>query len=93
MIITDPEFIQKAKEYLKLSRCGYCIKRPHCKNIDLGGECKEFLPPDKNAIAIFGGYYPRCNKCVYCKENCGDDDSHGNCQTYRRDPPDGGYYG
>ena len=36
---------------------------------------------------------PRCNKCVYELINCGDNDKDGNCKTYKRDPPDGGYYG
>jgi calcineurin-like phosphoesterase family protein len=36
---------------------------------------------------------PRCDKCVYCYPNCGDSDMLGKCNTYKRDPPDGGYYG
>ena len=36
---------------------------------------------------------PRCDKCRYCYPNCGDSDILGNCKTYKRDPPDGGYYG
>lgn len=35
---------------------------------------------------------PRCHKCVY--ENiCSKDDKDGKCKDYKRDPPDGGYYG
>lgn len=36
---------------------------------------------------------PRCNKCVYEYDCCNDDDLDGKCKTYKRDPPDGGYYG
>ncbi len=35
---------------------------------------------------------PRCSKCVYELVNCGDNDQNGECKTYKRDPPDGGYY-
>ena len=36
----------------------------------------------------------RCHKCVY-ELNCliGDRDSKGKCPHYKRDAPDGGYYG
>ena len=33
----------------------------------------------------------RCSKCVW-EGNCQDFD-RGNCKNYKRDPPDGGYYG
>ena len=35
--------------------------------------------------------YIRCHKCVY-EDICQDFDT-GNCHKYKRDPPDGGYYG
>lgn len=35
----------------------------------------------------------RCDKCVYLKETCGHTDKDGKCRKYKRDPPDGGYYG
>lgn len=35
----------------------------------------------------------RCSKCVYLRETCGQTDKDGKCWKYRRDPPDGGYYG
>ena len=35
---------------------------------------------------------PRCHNCV--NENiCNNYDIDGNCADYKRDPPDGGYYG
>ena len=37
--------------------------------------------------------FPRCNKCVYeitCSKNM---DNENKCPDYKRDPPDGGYYG
>ena len=37
-------------------------------------------------------YQPRCNKCVYEFE-CDESDEFGYCTEYKRDPPDGGYYG
>ncbi len=38
-------------------------------------------------------YIPRCDKCVFTRGICGHHDIHGECITYKRDPPDGGYYG
>lgn len=35
----------------------------------------------------------RCDKCVYSWPMCGSNDSLGSCPNYKRDPPDGGYYG
>ena len=34
----------------------------------------------------------RCHKCVY-ENTCTKNDIDGSCASYRRDPPDGGYYG
>lgn len=34
----------------------------------------------------------RCPKCVY-EGFCNSIDINGNCNKYKRDPPDGGYYG
>ena len=36
---------------------------------------------------------PRCDKCAYLRETCGQTDKNGKCWKYKRDPPDGGYYG
>ena len=33
-----------------------------------------------------------CHKCVY-ENTCSRNDIDGNCKEYKRDPPDGGYYG
>ena len=35
---------------------------------------------------------PRCYKCVY-EGACSSNDNYGQCTKYKRDPPDGGYYG
>lgn len=35
---------------------------------------------------------PRCYKCVY-EGTCSGNDNYGQCTKYKRDPPDGGYYG
>lgn len=34
----------------------------------------------------------RCPKCVY-NGFCSNVDIDGNCKEYKKDPPDGGYYG
>lgn len=34
----------------------------------------------------------RCPKCVY-EGTCQTFDRYGDCKKYKRDPPDGGYYG
>ena len=34
----------------------------------------------------------RCRRCVY-ELNCTRDKNESNCPDYKRDPPDGGYYG
>lgn len=34
----------------------------------------------------------RCTKCVY-ENTCYNIDIDGSCKEYKRDPPDGGYYG
>ena len=35
----------------------------------------------------------RCDKCVYTYPTCGHNDKDSDCKAYKRDPPDGGYYG
>lgn len=46
---------------------------------------KESIPPKK--------VYPRCNKCVYENTCIGGMDNENECLYYKRDAPDGGYYG
>lgn len=36
---------------------------------------------------------PRCKKCVYELQCSKDKDNDRNCPDYKRDAPDGGYYG
>ena len=36
---------------------------------------------------------PRCHKCVFDINTCGASDYFGKCPKYKRDPPDGGFYG
>ena len=45
---------------------------------------------DKNKFIITQP--PRCPKCVW-EGTCNNFDIDGNCADYKRDPPDGGYYG
>ena len=37
--------------------------------------------------------HSRCRKCVYELHCSRDKDIDGKCQDYKRDAPDGGYYG
>lgn len=52
-------------------------------------EAIDALQRIKNRKAHF---YPRCFKCVY-EGVCTGSDKDGMCSQYKRDPPDGGYYG
>ena len=47
------------------------------------------LPNDNELKTILK--YSRCQKCVY-EDECRSFD-RGDCPNYKRDPPDGGYYG
>ena len=47
------------------------------------------LPEDKELKKLVK--YSRCPKCVY-EGTCRSFD-RGDCKKYKRDPPDGGYYG
>ena len=55
-------------------------------------ECIAFLDeePAEQAIPVDQS---RCGKCVYEVLVCGENDFYGNCPKYKRDPPDGGFYG
>ena len=48
-------------------------------------ECKAQLQIEESSSII------RCNKCIYTYPNCGYIPKF--CKSYKRDPPDGGYYG
>lgn len=50
-------------------------------------ETKAYKPPEPEVVV------PRCHKCVFETVACGDSDSEGKCKKYKRDPPDGGFYG
>ena len=55
-------------------------------------ECVAFLDeePVESVIPVDQS---RCGKCVYEVLVCGENDFYGNCPKYKRDPPDGGFYG
>ena len=68
-----------------------------CKDEEVTG--KEMLKIlDKYRTNVFDYYptfnipLPRCFKCVY-EGTCSNNDDYGQCTKYKRDPPDGGYYG
>ena len=53
------------------------------------GRAKKVPPPENLEDRII----PRCDKCVHTWPDCGDTDFLGRCNKYKRDPPDGGFYG
>lgn len=55
-------------------------------------ECVAFLDEDpvEQTVPVDQS---RCEKCVYERRTCGESDFYGNCPKYKRDPPDGGFYG
>ena len=55
-------------------------------------ECVAFLD-EELAESIIPVDQSRCGKCVYEVLVCGENDFYGNCPKYKRDPPDGGFYG
>lgn len=70
----------------------YSKHKKNCDHCNLYYNCVERL----NRSMFCNNYnfvQPRCDKCVYNFPTCNDEDWHGECKTYKRDPPDGGYYG
>lgn len=55
-------------------------------------ECVAFLD-EESAELIVPVDQSRCGKCVYEVLVCGENDFYGSCPKYKRDPPDGGFYG
>ena len=55
-------------------------------------ECIAFLD-EEPAEQVVPVDQSRCGKCVYEVLVCGENDFYGNCPKYKRDPPDGGFYG
>ena len=55
-------------------------------------ECVAFLG-EEPAEAVIPVDQSHCGKCVYEVLVCGENDFYGNCPKYKRDPPDGGFYG
>ena len=64
--------------------CNDCGRKGYCKGIDWTGNCPNFIP--KTIL--------KCYKCVYeDTSECPGPKPDGTCEKYKRDPPDGGYYG
>lgn len=55
-------------------------------------ECVAFLD-EEPAESVIPVDQSRCGKCVYEVLACGENDFYGNCPKYKRDPPNGGFYG
>lgn len=66
--------------------CGFICNdnTPACKHYELQQDNQENKSEKKG---------PRCRKCVYEVTCSRDKDSDGNCPDYKRDAPDGGFYG
>lgn len=56
-------------------------------------ECKSFLGNEESAEQAIPIDQSRCGKCFYEILACGENDFYGNCPKYKRDPPNGGFYG
>lgn len=93
--------LQDIREYRKTHPVQeYLNKTPYCDSCRHYNACSARTHPELNLPCV--GYMPkiegqiiqeRCYKCVYLKETCGHTDKDGKCWKYKRDPPDGGYYG
>lgn len=77
------------------------IRIPYTHYLEL--ELKDLLLETTNFLVPYSDEEPakqvvpvdqsRCGKCVYEVLVCGENDFYGNCPKYKRDPPDGGFYG
>ena len=84
-----PNGYYKEKKYL----CPYCGRReeekePYC---NCGVKMDEKENSVKKDISVKD--MSRCHKCVYEMTCFRDRDFEGTCPNYKRDAPDGGYYG
>ena len=73
-------------------KCGSVMSPwiPQCLKCD---EVQEELKTSHSTESTGGDYKPRCDKCVYELHCSHDRDEEGKCPRYKRDAPDGGYYG
>ena len=67
--------------------CGDCEKRDNCRGPSLEDGCPPEMERTNRVETI------RCDKCIYRDFFCGYTDYNGDCPQYKRDQPDGGYYG
>lgn len=96
--ISLPAALNNIKEYRKTHPVEeYIDKTPYCASCAHYNICAARTNHD---LACLGfslqpttATIERCDKCVYIKGTCGQTDKYGNCWKYKRDPPDGGYYG
>lgn len=77
------DFHLKNKIQISYKSCICCANYFNCNEKD----------NDSLKCHNFRKYISRCDKCVFTKGVCGYHDIHGECIAYKRDPPDGGYYG
>ena len=87
--------VEECLNSLEDSRCEECKLAPACAtHNDRNNSCPDFMGGSNK---IFIDEKPvdksRCNKCIYEAFNCGENDFYGNCPKYKKDLPDGGFYG
>ena len=69
-------------------RCFTCQHELHCLSTDWNNTCTNYQTRIPETIAV----NVKCDKCVWQHTtSCPGDPIH--CDNYKRDPPDGGYYG
>ena len=64
--------------------------------MELTQEGKMMLVAAKQQILLYKATHepkPRCHKCIYELQCSRDRDNEKSCPDYKRDAPDGGYYG
>ena len=64
-----------------------------CKPVSIDQVIDDIKRYRRLKIKEITGWQARCDKCVYTFPMCGGTDREGKCLIYKRDPPDGGYYG
>ena len=60
---------------------------------DADDYCSFGAKMDEKVQSLANKKYPRCSKCVYEMGCSRTYDNEGTCPKYKRDAPDGGYYG
>jgi lipopolysaccharide biosynthesis regulator YciM len=96
ILISDPG----KEELYKCPACGFIGTKeydtcPGCKEPVTGRELIDSIAakPKKKYESKLEKIFPRCDKCVNWRYCSRDKDNKNQCPDYKRDSPDGGYYG